>query len=57
VSLFSGQDANGVFRPLVVGGACNVLQNTAQSAPESEFLLGLTGVLNDPAICGGELLP
>lgn len=57
VSLFSGQDANGIFRPLVLGGACNVIKNTAQSAPESEFLLGLTGVLNDPAICGGEVLP
>jgi phospholipid/cholesterol/gamma-HCH transport system substrate-binding protein len=57
VSLFGGQDANGIFRPLVLGGACNVLLNTAQSAPESEFLLGLSGVLNDPAICGGELAP
>ena len=57
VSLFSGQDANGIFRPLVLGGACNVLLNTARSAPESEFLLGLSGVLNDPAVCGGELTP
>jgi phospholipid/cholesterol/gamma-HCH transport system substrate-binding protein len=57
VSLFSGQDANGIFRPLVLGGACNVLANTAASAPESEFLLGLSGVLNDPAVCGGELTP
>ncbi len=57
VSLFSGQDANGIFRPLVLGGTCNVLSNTAASAPESEFLLGLSGVLNDPAVCGGELTP
>ena len=25
VSLFSGQDANGVFRPLVLGGTCNMI--------------------------------
>ena len=53
VNIFSGQDANGVFRPFILGGYCNVIKNTAQTAPEAEFLLGLTGVLNDPAVCGG----
>ena len=52
VNLFSGQDAHGVFRPLVAGGSCNVLRNTVQSAPAAEFLLGLTAVLNDPKFCG-----
>jgi phospholipid/cholesterol/gamma-HCH transport system substrate-binding protein len=55
VSLFSGQDAHGVFRPLLFGGACNAIKNTAISAPQSEFLLGLSGVLNDPNVCGGEV--
>jgi hypothetical protein len=53
VNLFSGQDANDVFRPLILGGTCNTIANTAQTAPEAEFLLGLTGALFDPAVCGG----
>ena len=53
VNLFSGQDANGVFRPLILGGTCNTIANTAQTVPEAEFLLGLTGALFDPAVCGG----
>ena len=55
IQIFSGQDAHGVFRPLVLGGTCNTLQNTVETVPGSEFILGLTGVLNDPAICGGPL--
>jgi len=52
ISLFSASDANGVYRPLVTAGACNVIKNTAQTLPQAEFLLGLTGALNDPAVCG-----
>ena len=52
VTLFSGQDANGVFRPLVTGSSCTTIRNTAASAPAAEFLLGLTGVLKDPRVCG-----
>jgi len=52
ISIFSGQDAHGVFRPLVTGGSCNVYRSTAESAPGAEFLLGLTGVLQDPNVCG-----
>ena len=53
-SIFAGQDAHGVFRPLVGAGTCNVIKGTAESAPGAEFLLGLTGVLNDPKVCGGD---
>ncbi len=57
VSIFSGQDAHGPFRPLVLAGPCNVIKGTAESAPGAEFLLGLTGILNDPQVCGGDVLP
>jgi len=57
VNIFSGQDAHGVFRPLVLGGTCNMFANTAQSIPGGEFLLGLTGVLRDTNVCGGVLDP
>ena len=52
IQIFSGQDANGVFRPLVTGSSCTTIRNTAASAPGAEFLLGLTGVLKDPRVCG-----
>jgi phospholipid/cholesterol/gamma-HCH transport system substrate-binding protein len=55
VSIFHGQDANGVFRPLVLGGTCNTLQNTVASSPQLAFIFGLTGVLYDANICGGVL--
>jgi len=55
VQIFSGQDANGVFRPLVPGGTCNILKNSYESVPGNDFLMGITGILNDPAICGAEL--
>ena len=47
VSLFSSQDANGVFRPLVLSGNCNTLTNTlpVQIIPLSP--------LYDSAVCGG----
>ena len=52
VSIFSGQDAHGVFRPLVLGGTCNTLQNSVASSPQAAFIFGLTGVLYDANICG-----
>ena len=54
VQIFSGQDAHGVFRPLTPGGTCNIIRNTFESAPGNDFLIGVTGFLNDPALCGGE---
>jgi phospholipid/cholesterol/gamma-HCH transport system substrate-binding protein len=53
VQIFSGQDAHGVFRPLVPSGTCGILRNSAESVPGGAFILGLTGLLNDPAVCGG----
>jgi len=49
ISLFSQQDANGVFRPLIVGGTCSTLANTvpAQLVPLSP--------LYDENVCGGPL--
>ncbi len=55
IAIFSGQDANGVFRPFILGGTCNTIKSTAATNPAAEFVLGLTGVLNDPTICGGAL--
>ena len=52
VAIFSGQDAHGVFRPLITGGNCNMIRNTANSIPGGAAILGLTGVLQDPRVCG-----
>jgi hypothetical protein len=49
VSLFSGQDGNGVFRPLVLFGACNTLANTVPAQ------LAALGPLYDANVCGGAL--
>ena len=53
VSIFSGQDGNGVFRPLVLGGTCTTLKASSNTSPGLEVILGLVGVLTDPALCGG----
>jgi phospholipid/cholesterol/gamma-HCH transport system substrate-binding protein len=53
ISLFSGQDAHGVFRPFVLGGTCNTIRNTAETVPGGAFLAGLIGVLYDANVCGG----
>jgi len=54
VNLFSTADANGPMRALSLGGLCNTFEATVAGLPEAEFVLGLTGVLTDPAVCGGE---
>jgi phospholipid/cholesterol/gamma-HCH transport system substrate-binding protein len=53
VTLFSGQDAHGVFRPLVFGGTCNTIRNSAESVPGGAFIAGVTAVLYDKNVCGG----
>ena len=53
VAIFSGQDANGVFRPFILGGTCNTIRNSAESIPGGSFIAGVTGVLYDQNICGG----
>jgi hypothetical protein len=52
-NLFSNQDAHGTGRPISTGGTCSSLQAMVQSQPELEELLGMTGVLTDPNVCGG----
>jgi phospholipid/cholesterol/gamma-HCH transport system substrate-binding protein len=56
IQIFSGQDAHGVFRPLAPGGTCNALRNTAPNEATA-FILGATGALTDPRLCGGEIPP
>lgn len=51
-NLFSNQDAHGTGRPITTGGTCAIVRSTVESQPELEELLGLTGVLTDPNVCG-----
>jgi phospholipid/cholesterol/gamma-HCH transport system substrate-binding protein len=53
VNLFTNADAHGPVRTLTTGGTCATLAGTAKSAPGVEFILGLTGALTDPRVCGG----
>jgi len=50
--IFANTDAHGPLRAITLGGTCATLAGTARSQPEIEFLLGLTGVLTDPRVCG-----
>ena len=50
VSLFSAQDAHGVFRPLVLAGTCNTLAGSLSQLPAS-----ITAPLYDQNVCGGPL--
>jgi phospholipid/cholesterol/gamma-HCH transport system substrate-binding protein len=52
-NLFRAQDAHGPGRPVTLGGTCATFQNTVGAQEELEALLGLTGALTDPALCGG----
>ena len=51
-NLFTNQDAHGTGRPITTGGTCAVIRSSVASQPELEELLGLTGVLTDPTVCG-----
>jgi hypothetical protein len=51
-NVFSNADAHGVGRPLTLGGTCTTFRGTVEQQPELEELLGLTGALTDPAVCG-----
>ena len=51
-NLFGNADAHGPGRPITSGGTCDTIRGTVQSQPELEELLGLTGVLTDPRVCG-----
>jgi hypothetical protein len=52
-NLFGSLDAHGPGRPVTYGGTCNTIKNTVGAQEELEALLGLTGALTDPAVCGG----
>jgi phospholipid/cholesterol/gamma-HCH transport system substrate-binding protein len=51
-NVFSNADAHGPGRPLTLGGTCTTFRGTVEQQPELEALLGLTGALTDPAVCG-----
>jgi phospholipid/cholesterol/gamma-HCH transport system substrate-binding protein len=53
VNVFTNADAHGPMRTLTLGGTCATIAGTAKTVPGAEFLLGLTGVLTDPRVCGG----
>jgi phospholipid/cholesterol/gamma-HCH transport system substrate-binding protein len=52
-NVFGNADAHGPGRPLTLGGTCTTFRGTVEQQPELEELLGLTGALTDPAVCGG----
>ena len=52
-NLFRSMDAHGPGRPITFGGTCAVIENTLGASEELEALLGLTGALTDPLVCGG----
>jgi phospholipid/cholesterol/gamma-HCH transport system substrate-binding protein len=50
-TLFSVQDANGVFRPLFLQASCASLTQTAAGIAGSSLLLNLTPILSDAQLC------
>ena len=52
-NLFRALDAHGPGRPVTYGGTCAMVANTVGAQEELEGLLGLTGALTDPLVCGG----
>ena len=54
-ALFSSSDAHGTFRPVTIASTCQTLKQTvAEQGEDAAFLLGVVGVLTDPALCGTE---
>ena len=51
-NLFRSLDAHGPGRPITYGGTCAIIENTLGASEELEALLGLTGALTDPLVCG-----
>jgi hypothetical protein len=50
-TLFSIQDANGVFRPLFLQASCATFAQLANSVTGSETLLNLTPILTNSHLC------
>jgi phospholipid/cholesterol/gamma-HCH transport system substrate-binding protein len=50
-TLFSIQDANGVFRPIFLQLSCASMTQVANGLAGSAVLLNLTPIMSDPALC------
>ncbi|HEY5188725.1 MAG TPA: MlaD family protein [Solirubrobacteraceae bacterium] len=50
-TLFSIQDANGVYRPLFLQGSCASLEQISQGLSGSSLLLNLTPILSSAQLC------
>jgi len=51
-TVFSTLDAHGPFRPSLVAMSCQTARSLAHDEPGAEFLLNLTPLLTNPAVCG-----
>ena len=51
-NLFATADANGPFRPSLVAGSCQTFRGLVTDQPELEFLMNLTPIITNPALCG-----
>jgi phospholipid/cholesterol/gamma-HCH transport system substrate-binding protein len=51
-TIFSTLDAHGPFRPSLVAMSCQTARSLAHDDPETEFLMNLTPLLTNPAVCG-----
>ena len=51
-TIFSTLDAHGPFRPSLVAMSCQTARSIAHDDPEMEFLMNLTPLLTNPAVCG-----
>ena len=51
-TVFSTLDAHGPFRPSLVAMSCQTARSLAHDDPSAEFLMNLTPLLTNPAVCG-----
>ena len=51
-NLFATADAHGPFRPSLVSGSCQTFRGLVTDQPELEFLMNLTPIITNPALCG-----
>jgi phospholipid/cholesterol/gamma-HCH transport system substrate-binding protein len=52
IGVFDTADAHGTYRPVTVRATCQTLRATVNGTPALAFLMNLTGVLTNPAVCG-----
>jgi phospholipid/cholesterol/gamma-HCH transport system substrate-binding protein len=53
-SLFSTSDATGAFRRVYIGFDCETVRAQLEQSPAGGPLLGLSNILNDTGLCGGQ---